>query len=400
MVDPSLSHVPVTVERFPSATSRAVVVSHHAERTGAAIVLRDLAVAGAFDDFDFEFLLMSGGPLGSDFAAVAPSSNVGFTPGSALSRVAHRLPAVARERLRSRVERRSVRRAVHGAGLLYLNTALAGRVLAAAPRRPPLVVSHIHELAGWLDHDPVATGAALSADVVIAVSEPVREELVKRGVQSEVITVVHGAIPTDRWPVPDAADRAHARAAQGVDDGTLTVVAAGTVDHRKGADLFVAAAAELAAVVDCRFIWCGKATDEAFAARLRAEVDHKGLGGVVTFLGEVERPLLAYHAADAFLLASREDPFPLVCLEAAATGLPVVVYSGAGGMGSFVEDDAGIVVSEASGHAFAGALRRLHEDDGLRAQMGRRAAAKVRERHDIDDAAKAVRALLAARSGC
>jgi glycosyltransferase involved in cell wall biosynthesis len=103
---------------------------------------------------------------------------------------------------------------------------------------------------------------------------------------------------------------------------------------------------------------------------------------------------VAYQAADVFVLPSREDPFPLVCLEAAATGLPVVAFREAGGMASFIEDDAGLVVEEIGGGSLAAAIRRLELDPELRSRLGHRGAAKVRERHDVADAARRIRQLL------
>ena len=44
------------------------------------------------------------------------------------------------------------------------------------------------------------------------------------------------------------------------------------------------------------------------------------------------------------LFRSREDPFPLVCLEAADCYLPIICFDEAGGMPELVKDDAGFVV--------------------------------------------------------
>jgi glycosyltransferase involved in cell wall biosynthesis len=49
-------------------------------------------------------------------------------------------------------------------------------------------------------------------------------------------------------------------------------------------------------------------------------------------------------AADVFVLTSREDPYPLVCLEAAALEKPIVCFEGGGGTPEFVEADCGFVV--------------------------------------------------------
>ena len=64
----------------------------------------------------------------------------------------------------------------------------------------------------------------------------------------------------------------------------------------------------------------------------------------VHFVGELENPHPLLNACDLFCLPSREDPFPLVMLEAGALGKPMVCFDGAGGAKEFAARGAGIVV--------------------------------------------------------
>ena len=85
-----------------------------------------------------------------------------------------------------------------------------------------------------------------------------------------------------------------------------------------------------------------------------------------------------YRQVDGLLLPTRYDAFANVCLEAAASGLPVVT-SGANGSGELLRD-AGVVVEDAEDVAgFSAALERLADPDA-RAQLGQRARA-IAERH-------------------
>ncbi len=86
-------------------------------------------------------------------------------------------------------------------------------------------------------------------------------------------------------------------------------------------------------------------------------------------------------AGDLFILPSREDPFPLVCLEAAMCGLPVLCFRDAGGMPEFVEEDAGFVVPFEDTKKLAEKIVQLHDDPELRERLGRQAREKVHARH-------------------
>jgi glycosyltransferase involved in cell wall biosynthesis len=74
-------------------------------------------------------------------------------------------------------------------------------------------------------------------------------------------------------------------------------------------------------------------------------------------------------------------------LEAASLRKPVVCFQDSGGPPEFIEGDAGMTVPYLDIPAMARAVLTLVEDAALRQQLGRRAAEKVRERHDVEVAA-------------
>jgi len=104
-------------------------------------------------------------------------------------------------------------------------------------------------------------------------------------------------------------------------------------------------------------------------------------------LGEVDNTVDIYPIFDIFLLPSREDPFPLVCLEAAAAGLPIVCFKESGGMAEFVGDDAGIVISDFNIHSMCYAVIKLQKDAMHRMALGVNARKRVVEKCDIDKSA-------------
>ncbi|REN01443.1 glycosyltransferase, partial [Mycobacterium tuberculosis] len=72
-----------------------------------------------------------------------------------------------------------------------------------------------------------------------------------------------------------------------------------------------------------------------------------------------------------YALASREDPFPSVVLEALSVELPVVAFAGTGGGADLVaQHQAGLVVPPLDATAYGAALARLMDDPGLRSTTG------------------------------
>ena len=93
-----------------------------------------------------------------------------------------------------------------------------------------------------------------------------------------------------------------------------------------------------------------------------------------------------FAAMDVFALTSREDPFPLVMLEAAAAGVPLVCFAGGGGAPEFAHPDAGRVAAYLDVAGMAAAVSDLLEREEERQRMGQIAAERVRKRHTVDQA--------------
>jgi glycosyltransferase involved in cell wall biosynthesis len=166
-------------------------------------------------------------------------------------------------------------------------------------------------------------------------------------------------------------------------DDALLIVGAGFASWRKGTDLFI----QLARAV-CRqrshayFAWIGGSWYQD-AAQFEHDVRLAGLTEKVRFTGAVLKPADYLAAADVFVLTSREDPYPLVCLEAAAVAKPIVCFAGAGGVPEFVEDNCGFVVPYLDIMAMAERVLHLLDSSECRVKMGTVAREKVMRRHDV-----------------
>ena len=110
----------------------------------------------------------------------------------------------------------------------------------------------------------------------------------------------------------------------------------------------------------------------------------------VEFLG-FRRDLPALYAgADALLLPTRYDAFANVCLEALASGLPVLT-SGTNGAAATVGEAGAVVDDPADAAGFAKALARWLDPEARAAAAAR--ARPIAERHGWDACAERLLAL-------
>jgi 1,2-diacylglycerol-3-alpha-glucose alpha-1,2-galactosyltransferase len=125
--------------------------------------------------------------------------------------------------------------------------------------------------------------------------------------------------------VTTPADKVAARKKLGIKQDAWVVVGAGQVQPRKRVDEFVNAAR---ALPDMRFVWVGGMPFGKLAAEYGSmQRMIESAPASVTFTGVIDHADVKqyYQAADVFWLPSEQETFGLVVVEAAATGLPVLL---------------------------------------------------------------------------
>jgi glycosyltransferase involved in cell wall biosynthesis len=162
-------------------------------------------------------------------------------------------------------------------------------------------------------------GSELFSDATIAVSDVVRERLVRWGVPERKITVIPNGLETAALAF-DPAAREQARAQFGIGPDTYVIGALGRIDENKRVELTVQAAAPMLGE-RCKILVIGRGDHrtvvEATAARLGVS-DHVIFGG---FQPDTAAMMAAF---DLYAASSEQETFGLAVLEAMASGLPVV----------------------------------------------------------------------------
>jgi glycosyltransferase involved in cell wall biosynthesis len=150
----------------------------------------------------------------------------------------------------------------------------------------------------------------------------------------------------------------------------------GSGDFRKGVDLFVHAAREMAlssrklATRRIVFAWAGH-IGPSFREWTEKDMTELALSDRLIFLGPQQDMAPCFAAADIFFLPSREDPFPTTVLEAMAYGLPVVGFAGSGGIEAQICGGVGVIVPYADVTSAIKTLRQLAEQPDERNRMAR-----------------------------
>ena len=98
---------------------------------------------------------------------------------------------------------------------------------------------------------------------------------------------------------------------------------------------------------------------------LEADIQKLGLQDKVFFTDEVEHPFSYYNTFDVFVLPSREDPFPLVCIEMGMLGKPIISFEQATGTNEIIEQGGGFVVPYLNIEAMADCVMAYYNNRSL-----------------------------------
>lgn len=214
------------------------------------------------------------------------------------------------------------------------------------------------------------------SDLVVAVSDRVRNVLVASGIDRRRVEVVRSGIDP-RAVEPDSGASTSAaglRSAAGASADELLVAAVGALTPEKGHATLVRASAALAARHSgVRFAVFGEGPERA---RLEALIGAHGLEDRFRLPGEFPEAARALGGIDIFVMPSRREGLGSACIEAMLAGRPIVATD-AGGLSELAVGGAFRPVPPEDPAALCAEIGRLLTDPAARQAAGaaaRRAA--------------------------
>ncbi len=210
------------------------------------------------------------------------------------------------------------------------------------------IVTLIHEFSSYTNpKSAIKDVFRWSTETVFSTSVTLENALFENGLPPDpdlhVLPQGKCAVPSDgKAAKPSAIERTRLQIALRPDSDTdrrFVVIGAGTVEIRKGVDLFIEVATRVLSSEGgdrVRFAWIGGGynpdKDLAYSVYLRDQLHRAGIADEVRMLGATPEIELAYELSDAFLLSSRLDPLPNVAIDSLCLGRPVFTFDRTGGV--------------------------------------------------------------------
>jgi glycosyltransferase involved in cell wall biosynthesis len=198
---------------------------------------------------------------------------------------------------------------------------------------------------------------------VVAISERTRQQLKQYyNVSDERIVTIPNGINLSRFNPENARSRYAVRHSFGISKDLPLLLFVGSQYRLKGLEFVIRAMVEM----DTKAALLVVGADEA--APFKRLADQLGVSDRVIFAGARSDLPTIYPAADAFVLPTLYETFALVCLEAMASGLPVLA-SPVGGIEDYLRDGENGLYIQRDPTEIAAKLDRLLNDRALHATL-------------------------------
>lgn len=230
--------------------------------------------------------------------------------------------------------------------------------------------------------------ALLFANKIIAVSDEIKNGLVKVGINKSIIKVVQNSVDTYNDPVLSNCNRKQIRTMLNLIENEIVVGYVGRLSEEKGLRFLIEAIALLnEANIPSRLLLIGEG---ALRSQLERYTEEKYLKKQILFTGFQNQIDKWLPAIDVFVLPSMTEGTPIALLEAMAHGLPAVASS-VGGIPSIIRSGQnGILTQPGNPNEIAKAICDLYKNEHLRLNLGNAAKITIREKFNVTDWARTI----------
>jgi glycosyltransferase involved in cell wall biosynthesis len=200
-------------------------------------------------------------------------------------------------------------------------------------------------------------------DRVFAVSEEVRQHcVVVDRIKSSLVETVYNGIDIAEW---------HGVLKPARVPGAFVVATVGNIRRVKGHDVFIKAAASIAAQFpQVSFNIAGDVLEPEYFVELQTLIRNLNLSDRFHFVGGVKNLREYLSMADIFVLPSRSEGFSNAIVEAMGASLPVVATDVGGNTEAVTDGVSGLIVPSEDPAALAEAITRLLADPSKAQEMG------------------------------
>lgn len=268
--------------------------------------------------------------------------------------------------------------------LIYNNTFSNGELLNVLKLNKMPIITHVHELEFWIKKNGLENQNKIKASTsyYLAASKSVKNYLLKNNIADiNNVEVVYEWI--DSQLLLQQNKNKSIRFFLNLPEDSVIIAASGRENFRKGKDWFIPIAIQVLTKVKSNkihFVWIGGNTSEELVFDCLKSNFHNN----IHFIEHIPEANTYFNEFEIFMMLSREDPFPIVNLEAAIWKVPIICFENTGGTEELVSENCGIKVPYGNLNMFSEAIISVLENGQFKNEIGMNVKEKVLREYDIN----------------
>lgn len=370
--------------------TKILFISHEANHSGAPIILLNtIKWLSQNSDYELSVLFQRDGHMINEFSKYTKTIykyfNIRHKSRSISARIYNKyfLP----------IDLKNVIKQIHGAkyDIIFANSIASNYFIKNfAKKGDSKIIANILELEFTFHvfKITVNSGIIKNSDLYICMNKAVSDNLISSlKVNPDSIKILHPITEYQEKKV----DKKVINEKFKIPADAIIIGASGTVEWRKGADLFIRLALiykNKYGMDNIYFVWTGNFINETEKYKIEHDINKAGLQGKVLFVGEIIEVIDYYSSFDIFTLMSREEALGIVCIENMALGNPVICFEKCGGMEEVADRGAAIKVPYLNIEAMADEINGLILDKEKYLLSSRKSIDYVKDEYDKDKLGK------------
>jgi len=359
--------------------NKILFISHDAFRAGAQLLfLQLLQWIKINTDIQFEVILKNGGELYFDFEK---TGKIFLWNKSNYNKSIFRWYYSYKESYRKKKYKSYLKEQKFD--LIYGNTITNGELLHELSFLNIPVITHVHELNYWIEKF-----GKQNLDYVqeyttkyIAVSEAVKDNLVVNcNISNDKIELINAFINYDSLISSQKINslKKHLN----ISNDSFIIAASGAESWRKGKEMFIPIALHVLkkSKQNIHFVWIGG----DLSYELNYDLQKSGFSNNIHFIKHLPNANRFFNDIDIFLMLSRDDPFPIVNLEAGALSKPILCFENTGGTQELIDEFKDLIIPYLDICSMGERILQLIKSKELCLDIGNKLHKKIKNNYDID----------------
>lgn len=214
------------------------------------------------------------------------------------------------------------------------------------------------------------------ADKIIAVSNSIKKDMLKRGIPDSKIEVIFNGIEAEK------SEQEPLNNGFGINEGTTVIGVVARLSQEKGHRFLLEGMREiLRHKPNINLLIIGEG---ALEGELKKQAEGLGISKETIFAGYQDDMHRIYPLIDILVQPSLKEGLPMALLEAMAFG-KAIVATNVGGVGALIKDRyTGLLINPASSEEICNAVSSLIDDANLRKRLGENASQFVKENYSLE----------------